>query len=213
MPSVKRSYHAPRREQQAAATRQRIAEAAAGEFSDHGWAGTTLGAIAARAEVTPQAVHLAVGGKAALLVRAVEVTVAGDPSDALLADRPAFDDVYAERASPRRRLAALAAATAEIYGRAARLFLVLQEAAQHDPVAAELADQAGARRMADHRRLARLLLPGARAERVTALADTIWVLAGPGVYVDLVHRRGWSGEQYTTWLTGQLQCALKTTAG
>jgi len=71
--AVKRRYHAPVRQEQAAQTRQRIAAAAAAEFAEHGWSGTTVAAIAARAQVTPQAVHLAVGGKAALLVRAVFV--------------------------------------------------------------------------------------------------------------------------------------------
>lgn len=210
MTSVKRAYHAPRREQQAIATKQRIAEAAAVEFAEHGWAGTTIAAVAARAEVTPQAVHLAIGGKAALLVRAVGVTVAGDPSEDMLTERPAFDAVFADRTPAKRRLAALADVSADVYTRAARLFLVLQEAALHDPVAADLAAQAGGRRLADLHRLAELLLPNGRAEEVAALADTLWVLAGPGVYVDLAHRRGWTAAQYKTWLTRQLQYSLKT---
>ena len=159
MSAVKRRYHAPVRQEQAAQTRQRIAAAAAAEFTEHGWSGTTVAAIAARAQVTPQAVHLAVGGKAALLVRAVEVTVAGATDDERLADRPAFADVYAPGIPARRRLEALAAATSDIYGRAARLFLVLQDAAASDATAAELAAQASARRLADHRRLAGLLAP------------------------------------------------------
>jgi len=157
--AVKRRYHAPVRQEQAAQTRQRIAAAAAAEFTEHGWSGTTVAAIAARAQVTPQAVHLAVGGKAALLVRAVEVTVAGATDDEPLADRPAFADVYAPGIPARHRMEALAAATSDIYGRAARLFLVLQDAAASDATAAELAAHASARRLADHRRLAGLLAP------------------------------------------------------
>ena len=118
MSAVKRRYHAPVREEQAAQTRQRIAAAAAVEFAEHGWSGSTVAAIAARARLTPQAVHLAVGGKAALLVRAVEVTVAGATDDELLASRPAFADVYAPRVpasrrwSARRRALAWAASSA-----------------------------------------------------------------------------------------------------
>src|ERR1700756_464366 len=92
--SVKRSYHAPVREQQAAQTRRRIAEAAVEEFSAHGWAGATVAAIAARAGGTPQAVHQPVGAKPALLVRAVETAVAGTPDDVMLADRPSFAAAY-----------------------------------------------------------------------------------------------------------------------
>jgi AcrR family transcriptional regulator len=206
---VKRRYHAPVRQQQAEQTRQRIAAAAAAEFAEHGWAGTTIAAIAARAQVTPQAVHLAIGGKAALLVRAVEVTVAGAADSELLADRPDFAPVYAPGVPARRRLTALASATGRIYHRAARLFLVLQDAAASDPVAAELAVQASARRLADHHRLARLLLPNAGPEPIQMLTDTIWVLAGPAVYADLVHRRNWTASQYTAWLTSQLGHAVQ----
>ena len=207
MSAVKRRYHAPVRQEQAAQTRQRIAAAAAAEFTEHGWSGTTVAAIAARAQVTPQAVHLAVGGKAALLVRAVEVTVAGATDDERLADRPAFADVYAPGIPARRRLEALAAATSDIYGRAGRLFLVLQDAAASDAAAAELAAQASARRLADHRRLAGLLAPDASPAQLDLLTDTIWVLAGPAVYVDLVHRRHWPSARYATWLTDQLDHA------
>jgi AcrR family transcriptional regulator len=211
--AVKRRYHAPVREEQAAQTRQRIAAAAAAEFAEHGWSGTTVAAIAARAGVTPQAVHLAVGGKAALLVRAVEVTVAGTTDDAPLASRPAFADVYAPGVPASRRLAALAAAGSDIYGRAARLFLVLAEAAASDAAVAELAGQASARRLADHRRLAELLVPDASPARLQLLTDTIWVLAGPAVYVDLVHRRGWPPRQYAAWLTDQMEHAVQVARG
>lgn len=153
--------------------------------------------------------HLAVGPKAALLVRAVETTVAGDSDDVPLAGRSAFDDVYAPSVSTSRRLTALATASTDIYRRAARLFLVLQEAALTDPAAAELASQAAARRLADHQRLATLLLPEGSAEQIADLADAIWALAGPSLYVELVHRRSWIDERYRQWLTGQLQQALR----
>jgi AcrR family transcriptional regulator len=213
VPPVKRRYHAPLRQEQAAQTRQRIAAAAAAEFGEKGWAGTTVAAIAARAQITPQAVHLAVGGKAAVLVRAVEVAVAGAADDELLADRPAFELVYAPGVPARDRIAALAAASSDVYGRAGRLFLVLQDAAASDPAAAELAGQASARRLADHRRLAKLLAPDAAAERLAMLTDTIWVLAGPGVYVDLVYRRDWPAGRYAAWLAGQLDHAVRVARG
>jgi hypothetical protein len=54
-----------------------------------------------------------------------------------------------------------------------------------------------------------VLAPDAAPARLDLLTDTIWVLAGPAVYVDLVHRRHWSSAQYATWLTGQLQYAAQ----
>jgi AcrR family transcriptional regulator len=205
----RRPYDSPLRRDQAAATRVRIAEAAAIEFADHGWAGTTVAAIAVRAGVTPQAIHLAVGGKAALLIRAVETAVAGSGDPAMLADRPAFVDVYSPGLSPDRRLRAFAAASADIYDRAARLFLVLQDAARADTEVARRAADGAARRLADHRRLAALLLPVAPSDTLTHLTDIIWVLAGPAVYVELVHNRQWSGQQYSDFLATDLRSAVR----
>jgi AcrR family transcriptional regulator len=206
---VKRRYRAPVREQQAAATKQRIAEAAVAEFSEQGWTATTVAAIAARAGVTPQAVYLAVGPKPALLIRAVETAVAGDAEDVALADRPAFADVYADGVSVRRRLDAFAAASADVYGRAAQLFVALEQAARTDPATQTLAAEASDRRMTDHRRLAALVLGDGSAQEVEALSQTIWVLAGPGIYIDLVHRWGWSPDRYRSWLSRILQDSAK----
>lgn len=46
VPPVKRRYHAPVREEQAAQTGQRIAAAAAAEFAEHGWSGWPPGQYA-----------------------------------------------------------------------------------------------------------------------------------------------------------------------
>ncbi|SFW81357.1 TetR/AcrR family transcriptional regulator [Amycolatopsis australiensis] len=211
MGPVKRGYHAPLREQQAAQTRQRIAEAAVEEFSEHGWAGTTVAAIAARAGVTPQAVYQAVGGKPALLVRAVETAVAGSADDVMLADRPSFAAAYEPGLNKTQRLRAFAAATAEAYHRAAALFLVLQDAARSDPTAKELAAAGADRRLTENRRLANLLRPGSDARSAAELTDAIWVLTGPAVYADLVHHRKWTAEQYRTFLEDMLDAAIRRT--
>lgn len=209
MQDVKRAYRAPIREQQAAQTRERIAEAAVEEFGECGWAGTTVAAIAARAGVTPQAVYQAVGAKPALLIRAVETAVAGFSNDVMLADRPSFAAVYEPGLSRTQRLRAYTAATAEAYQRAAALFLVLQDAARSDPDAAKMADAGARRRLAETRRLAALLRPDGDEESVDALTDAIWVLAGPAVYADLVHRRRWTAERYRRFLEAMLGAAIR----
>lgn len=207
--SVKRAYHAPIRQQQAAQTRERIAEAAVQEFTEHGWAGTTVAAIAARAGVTPQAVYQAVGAKPTLLIRAVETAVSGAGDDRMLADRPSFAAAYQPGLSRAQRIRAYAAATASAYGRAATLFLVLQDAARSDPEAAQMAAAGANRRLADTRRLAALLRPDSDEASNAALADAIWVLAGPGVYADFVHRRGWTPERYRSFLEATLNTATR----
>jgi AcrR family transcriptional regulator len=207
--SVKRPYHAPIREQQSAQTRERIAEAAVEEFAERGWAGTTVAAIAARAGVTPQAVYQAVGAKPELLIRAVETAVAGSSDDVMLADRPSFAAVYEPGLSNTQRIRAYTAATADAYHRAAALFLVLQDAARSDPGAAKMADAGARRRLAETRRLAALLRPDGGEASITALTDVIWVLAGPAVYADLVHRRQWTADRYRKFLETMLDTAIR----
>jgi AcrR family transcriptional regulator len=57
MDDVKRRYHAPKREARAAATRQRILDAARGRLTGAGWAGATITSIAADAGVAVQTVY------------------------------------------------------------------------------------------------------------------------------------------------------------
>jgi hypothetical protein len=89
------------------------------------------------------------------------------------------------------------------------LFVALEHAARTDPTTQALAAEAGERRMADHRRLAALVLADGSADEIDALSQTIWVLAGPGVYIDLVHRWCWSPDRYRLWLSRMLQDSAK----
>lgn len=209
MERVKRRYHAPVREQQAAQTRERIAAAAIEEFTARGWAGTTVAAVAARAGVTAQAVYQAVGAKPDLLIRAVETAVAGAADDVMLADRATFAAAFVPSLSATRRIRAFAEATAQAYARSAVLFLVLQDAARSDPTAEQMAAAGAERRLTETRRFAALLLPEEAGADVDALADAVWVLTGPSVYADLVNRRGWDPARYRTFLETAIAAATR----
>src|SRR4051794_24780020 len=77
----KRTYVSPVRAEQASLTRARVTEAAAQCFAEGGWSGTTLARIARHAGVTPQAVHLSVGPKPALLKAALVAAVGAGAAD------------------------------------------------------------------------------------------------------------------------------------
>jgi hypothetical protein len=117
--------------------------------------------------------------------------------------------VYEPGVSRAQRIRAYAAATAEAYRRAAALFLVLQDAAHSDPDVARMAEAGASRRLAETYRLAALLRPDGPPASVTALTDAIWVLAGPGLYADLVHRRQWTAQRYREFLEVMLHSALR----
>ena len=73
-----RRYDSTRRQAQARATRLRIIEAATDLFVTHGYAATSIAAIADAADVAPQTIYAAFGTKAGLLGAAVDVAMAGD---------------------------------------------------------------------------------------------------------------------------------------
>ena len=72
------SYHSPRRQQAAAATREAIIEAALELFACQGYARTTVAQIAEAAQVAANTVYTSVGGKPQLLAAITEGGT-GDP--------------------------------------------------------------------------------------------------------------------------------------
>jgi len=76
-----RPYHAPRRAAAAAQTREAILDAAKERFEARGWAGTTIAAIAADAEVSPKTIEALFATKAALLAAVVDYSLRGDAGD------------------------------------------------------------------------------------------------------------------------------------
>jgi len=206
VPPVKRRYEAPIRREQSALTRRRILDAAVAAFSASGWAGTTVADVARAAGVTPQAVHLSVGAKPALLVAAVAHAVAGDEPDVPLRQRRSFAPAFAPGVTPAGRAAAFAAGSRTVYQRAGALFLVLAQAALADQATADLWRSAREARLTDCRDL--VLLASASGTADDRTVDVVFVLSGPGVYADLTGDRGWPAAAYEQWLTTALEPLL-----
>src|SRR5690349_5184445 len=95
-------YHAPRREEQAAATRSAILSAAARLFARHGYAATTMAAVAEEARVTPKSVY-ALADKPGLLRHAVAIADAagrtGEDVAAALLRRYPIERAFEEAAA------------------------------------------------------------------------------------------------------------------
>lgn len=205
MADVKRSYHAPVREQQARETRRRILEAAAASFATTGWIGTTVASVARAAGVTPQAVHLSVGTKPTLLVAAVAAAVAGVEEERPLREREPFRTAYDETVALAPRARAFAAGTRLVYERAGALFLVLAQTAPVEPELAALWDTARTDRLSDCRFLAHRA--GHRGRDARRRAELLFVQSGPGVHAELIGL-GWSGRGYEAWLAETVESLL-----
>src|SRR5215208_1510689 len=84
----RRSYHSPRRPQQAAATRRSILDAAQRLFEEHGYPATTMEQVAAEAGVALRTVYVAFATKSGLLRALWDLRLKGDQDRAAVAERP-----------------------------------------------------------------------------------------------------------------------------
>src|SRR5215471_6234006 len=89
----RRSYHSPRRREQAAATRQAILDAAQRRFEADGYPATTMEAVAGEAGVSLKTVYLAFTTKSGLLRALWDLRLKGDADDAAVAERPWYREV------------------------------------------------------------------------------------------------------------------------
>src|SRR5262249_22614265 len=137
---MKRGYDARRRRERAdeerRATRRRVLDAAARLFVAQGYTATTIADIAHEAGVAVQSVYKAGQSKAELLNAVVDLAIAGDDEDVMLADRTAFVAI-GDETDPRRQVQKFADLIAAIQERAAPVQVAYRQAAAVDDTVAE----------------------------------------------------------------------------
>jgi hypothetical protein len=201
-PAQKRAYHSPRRQEQAQVTRRKIVEAADRLFTEQGYAGATLAAIAAEAGVASAPV--------AILEALIRTAVRGDDAPAPLVERSWWQEMLREP-DPARRLWRFAAIALRGRQRTAAIAEIVRGAAGADPELAALRRQQTESRLEDMRSLALsldasgALRPGLTVARAT---DLLWALGSAEMYQALVVERGWAPAEYETWLATTLIHAL-----
>ncbi len=207
-PSRARDF--PRRRQRAQATRARVLDAARALFIEQGYVGTTIHAIAERADVAPETVYSAFGNKRSLLAQLVDISIAGsDTAPAILGQ----EWVQELRAEPdvRRRVRLLAGQGRSILERRAALDEVVSGAASADPEIAALRDVGRAERFAGQRELLGLVVgPTGLREGIDpeTAADILYALGSPETYRLLVVDRGWDGARFEAWYGETLERLL-----
>jgi AcrR family transcriptional regulator len=131
-PVKTRTYRSPVRDEQAAATRAAVLEAARHLFTSAGYAGTTVSDVARRAGVSVDTVYASVGRKPQLLLAVHDMALAGgaEPVEA-----QARDYVAAVRAAPgaRAKLEVYAQALGKRFPTVVPLAESLRVAAERDP--------------------------------------------------------------------------------
>ena len=193
--SKPRRYDSTLRRRQAAETRSRILDAAAGLFADRGW-GVGVREIARTAGVSFDTVYANFGSKPQLFNEVLDVAVVGDDEPVALMERPEFAAL--SRGSRRQRAAAGAALVAAVNGRTRGLHRALREGAAAEP---DLAARLDAAR---HRQREDVCAAGAAIagrDLGTTQADGLWAVITMEVYDLLTGTAGWSQDRYEKWLT------------
>jgi AcrR family transcriptional regulator len=202
----RRSYHSPRRQEQARQTRLAILEAARPLFIERGYAGTSMGDIARAAGVSVKTVEAVFGTKARVLTVLRDVTIAGDDEAVPVSQRPWFQEIL-EEPDPAGQLRMLVQQVGRLKRRTAGLNEVIRRAAQSDPEIAELWTVFQSQFMADQRLIVEnlgakgALRPGLDIDRAS---ETIRALNHPSFYYLMVHDGGWPDEYFERWLADAL---------
>ena len=203
MTNVKQQPTRPNlRQRQAQATRDLIVSAAQELFLEQGYTGTTIEAIAEKAEVAGSTVYAVFGSKRAIL-RAIREAWHGQSHI-----RDTVFDMPPE-AGADERLERFTQATRRQWEGGTAVISIYNGAAAADPeAAAELAQALQGRHrgmQAFAEGMVPYLRPGLEVPRATAV---IQALCLPEVYDDLVRKSGWTADAYQAWLLQALRREL-----
>jgi AcrR family transcriptional regulator len=202
-----RTYHSPRRAEQARVTRRAVLEAARALFVSRGYAATTIEAVAARADVSPETVYATFRNKRSLLSDLIDVSIAGDDAPVPVLERPWVREMRDEP-DLRQRVRILARNGRLMLERWADVADVLRAAAAADPKIATLWARNKQQRLAGQRALLRIVTQGERLrDGLTgeSAADVLFAVGSPEVYRMLVADRGWSAARFERWYADTLE--------
>jgi AcrR family transcriptional regulator len=199
-----------RRARQAAATRQRIIEAAGRLFAEHGYAATTINSVAGEADVAVETVYARFKNKQNLLEAFLDQSIVGDAEAVPLLDRPAVQAVRTA-GDQRAQLSLLAELMRGVLERNATAHAVLRSAMAADSELDQLAATDDERRAATHRAFVEIVAargPLRDGLSIDDAVDTMSALANPDTYAFLTRRRGWTPAGVERWLAESLTLLL-----
>jgi AcrR family transcriptional regulator len=202
----RRAYRSPVRTDQAQQTRRRILESARRLFIEHGFAGTTVAAIADDAGVTPQTIYLSVGGKRALLEEVMEITGPHETID----DDATWWHTVGDLPTASERLDRMVEYSCRIMARTRPIHAIIRGAADNEAFAAALSKRLLEERLTNQterirRYLADALTPGLS---IAEAGQRYCALASPDLYHVLTVSLGWTPEHHQDWLRQLLHTDL-----
>lgn len=198
----KRDYDSRARQAAAQKTRRTILDSARVLFLSNGYVGTTMPAIAKSSGLALDTIYATVGKKSVLFRLLVETAISGADESIPAQNRDYVQFISAEPDAA-QKLKIYATALRHIQPRLAPLFLVLQAAAPLDADLQALWQEISLRRASNMRLLVKDIAATGKLRKDVSekvAADIIWSMNSPEFYLLLVAQRGWSPEEFESWL-------------
>jgi AcrR family transcriptional regulator len=204
----KRPYDSTHRREQARQTREAITATARRLFLRHGFASTTVAAIAAETGVSVDTIYKAFSGKPGLVRAICEEALAGEEP---IPAETRSDALHEAESDPRQIIRGWGKLTTEVAPRVAPILLLVRVAASADPEMANLQSEMDAQRLERMTHNARnLAAAGYLRDDVTVeMAGAImWTYSSPELYELLVLTRGWALRRYAAFIVDAMIAAL-----
>lgn len=206
--NTRRRYDSSGRRARARQARDQVVGIAEDLFLAHGYAATTVAAIAAQARVSVETIYKSFGGKPGLVRAIVDQGLAG--AGPVPAEQRS-DQIRDTETDPRQIISAWGAFITELAPRTVPILLLARDAAASDPELAALLHEVSAARLERMTVNARALADAGHLRpgiTVTHAADILWTYSSPELYELLVLGRGWSPERYGRFAAQAMTAAL-----
>jgi AcrR family transcriptional regulator len=194
------------RADQAQQTRRRVLESAHRLFVEHGYAGTTVAAVADDAGVSPETIYLSLGGKRGLLEGVMDIT---GPHETV-ADDDRWWQMVRQLPTASARLDKMVEYSCRILARTRPVHAIIRGAADKEAFAASLGRRLLEERLTNQTERIRDYLgdelgPGLS---IAEAGERYCALASPDLYHLLTVELHWTPEHHQQWLTNLLHTEL-----
>jgi len=206
----KRSYRSSRRKKQAESTRSAVLDAAGKLFRENGWGGTTIAAIANRADVSPETIYSRFGNKKAIVHELVFDAMRGGQPKAPFLEQEQRAGIL-KATDGLKIINAFSNDIAGLLTRVAPIMAVVRSAAETDPEMADLyVDLHRTRRQNLGKLITALEANGALrpAFDPEIALDTLWSVVSPELWLLRVDQLGATPNTNREWIKLMLQRLL-----
>jgi AcrR family transcriptional regulator len=192
----KRIYHSETRKAKAAQTKSRILASAKSLFYSKGFEGVTIEQIAQAAEVSAPTIYGLFQSKRGVLRALMDEALPADQFEALVKEAM-------QEKSPKRHLALSSKIARCMYDAERTQMEISQGAAILSPEFKELEKERELRRYKRQEESVKMIAKAGALLKGLSLSkarDILWAFTGRDMYRMFVIERGWTPEEYETWL-------------